>query len=44
MIKIVNLQKKIKQTEVLTNINYSFEPGKIYGVFGKNGSGKTMLL
>ncbi|EGQ0202179.1 multidrug ABC transporter ATP-binding protein, partial [Listeria monocytogenes] len=23
MIKIVNLQKKIKQTEVLTNINYS---------------------
>ncbi|EAD3820590.1 multidrug ABC transporter ATP-binding protein, partial [Listeria monocytogenes] len=35
MIKIVNLQKKIKRTEVLTNINYSFEPGKIYGVFGK---------
>ncbi|HCA4099965.1 TPA: ATP-binding cassette domain-containing protein, partial [Listeria monocytogenes] len=34
----------MKQTEVLTNINYSFEPGKIYGVFGKNGSGKTMLL
>ncbi|EAG6744976.1 multidrug ABC transporter ATP-binding protein [Listeria monocytogenes] len=29
---------------MLTNINYSFEPGKIYGVFGKNGSGKTMLL
>ncbi|HEL8675873.1 TPA: ATP-binding cassette domain-containing protein, partial [Listeria monocytogenes] len=26
---------------MLTNINYSFEPGKIYGVFGKNGSGKT---
>ncbi|MBC6118254.1 ABC transporter ATP-binding protein [Listeria innocua] len=44
MIKIVNLHKKIKHTEVLTNINYSFEPGKIYGVFGKNGSGKTMLL
>ncbi|HEM1144465.1 TPA: multidrug ABC transporter ATP-binding protein, partial [Listeria monocytogenes] len=20
---------------MLTNINYSFEPGKIYGVFGK---------
>ncbi|MBC1252722.1 ABC transporter ATP-binding protein [Listeria welshimeri] len=44
MIKIVNLQKKIKHAEVLTDINYSFEPGKIYGVFGKNGSGKTMLL
>lgn len=44
MIKIVNLHKQIKHTEVLTNINYSFEPGKIYGIFGKNGSGKTMLL
>ncbi|MBC1389001.1 ABC transporter ATP-binding protein [Listeria welshimeri] len=44
MIKIVNLQKKIKHAEVLTDINYSFESGKIYGVFGKNGSGKTMLL
>lgn len=44
MIKIVNLQKKIKHAEVLTDINYSFEPGKIYGIFGKNGSGKTMLL
>ncbi|PZF91129.1 multidrug ABC transporter ATP-binding protein [Listeria ivanovii] len=44
MIKIVNLHKQIKHTEVLTNINYSFEPGKIYGIFWKNGSGKTMLL
>ncbi|AHI54647.1 ABC transporter ATP-binding protein [Listeria ivanovii] len=44
MIKIVNLHKQIKHTEVLTNINYSFESGKIYGIFGKNGSGKTMLL
>ncbi|MBK3914742.1 ATP-binding cassette domain-containing protein [Listeria ivanovii] len=44
MIKIVNLHKQIKHTEVLTNINYSFESGKIYGIFWKNGSGKTMLL
>lgn len=44
MIKIVNFQKKIKQTEVLTNINYSFEPGKIYGVFGKNGWEKQCYL
>lgn len=44
MIKIVNLQKKIKQTEVLTNINYSFEPGKIYRSFGKNGWEKQCYL
>ncbi|ARM71670.1 TPA_asm: multidrug ABC transporter ATP-binding protein [Listeria monocytogenes] len=44
MINIVNLHKQIKHAEVLTNINYSFEPGRIYGIFGKNGSGKTMLL
>lgn len=44
MIKIVNLQKKIKQTEVLTNINYSFEPGKIYGVSGKMDREKQCYL
>lgn len=29
---------------VLKNINLAFEPGKIYGVFGKSGAGKTTLL
>lgn len=44
MISIVNLEKNIKKETVLKNINYRFEAGKIYGLFGKNGSGKTMLL
>ncbi|WP_047980206.1 ATP-binding cassette domain-containing protein [Ornithinibacillus contaminans] len=44
MIKIVNVSKKIRKTFVLENINYTFEQGKIYGIFGRNGSGKTMLL
>ena len=43
-IKIENLSKIIKKTTVLSNINVSFESGKIYGLAGKNGSGKTMLM
>ncbi|WP_079709566.1 ABC transporter ATP-binding protein [Paraliobacillus ryukyuensis] len=44
MIKLTNVSKKIKNNFVLKNINLNLEEGKIYGVFGRNGSGKTMLL
>ena len=27
-----------------SNVSYNFEYGKIYGIYGHNGSGKTMLL
>ena len=43
-IKVENLTKTIKNSTVLQNINYEFSSGKIYGIVGKNGSGKTMLL
>lgn len=43
-IKIENYSKKLNSRFVLDNINYNFERGKIYGLAGKNGSGKTMLL
>lgn len=43
-VKIVNYTKKIKSNVILDNINYIFEKGKIYGIIGRNGSGKTMLL
>lgn len=43
-IVIKNLSKKIKNAVVLNNINLIFEKGKIYGLRGKNGSGKTMLM
>lgn len=36
--------QKIKGNIILDNINYTFEKGKIYGIIGRNGSGKTMLL
>lgn len=43
-ISIENANKKIKGKDVLTNINITFQKGKIYGIIGDNGSGKTMML
>jgi len=43
-IETKNLTKRIKGVEVLKNVNLRFESGKIYGLKGKNGSGKTMLM
>ncbi len=44
MIEITHLTKKFKSTTVLDDISVGFESGKIYGLKGKNGSGKTMLM
>lgn len=44
VIIIEKLTKKFKETEVLSNINISFSKGKIHGLIGRNGSGKTMLM
>lgn len=43
-IEIKDVWKKIGQAEVLKDINLEFEGGKIYGLRGKNGAGKTMLM
>ena len=43
-ITIKNLTKKIKKETVLKDINLEFHGGKIYGLQGKNGCGKTMLM
>lgn len=32
------------RTQVLRDINYTFEKGKVYGIVGKSGAGKTTLL
>ena len=32
------------KTDILKHINVSFEEGKIHGLIGRNGSGKTMLM
>ncbi len=44
MIEIKNYTKVIRGAAVLKNINLTLESGKIYGLWGKNGSGKTMLM
>ncbi|MDR0918485.1 MAG: ATP-binding cassette domain-containing protein [Oscillospiraceae bacterium] len=44
MIQVKNLNKSFKEARVLKNINLSFEKGKIHGLIGRNGSGKTMLM
>ena len=44
IIQIENLTKKIKGVTVLDNINLTLTGGTCYGIEGKNGSGKTMLM
>lgn len=44
MIKINNLAFSYGKVEVLRNISMNFEEGKIYGLLGENGVGKTTLL
>lgn len=43
-IEIRKLVKILKKKIVLNDISFNFEKGKIYGLYGRNGSGKTMLL
>ena len=43
-IVVKNLTKKFKEATVLDNVNISFEQGKVHGLIGRNGSGKTMLM
>jgi ABC-2 type transport system ATP-binding protein len=43
-VEVKNVTKRIDGNVVLENITCSFEQGMIYGIRGKNGSGKTMLL
>lgn len=44
MIEIKNLCKNIKGNQVLDNISSCMDAGKVYGIYGRNGSGKTMLM
>ena len=39
-----HINKTIKNNQILNDINLTFESGKIYGLQGKNGSGKTMIM
>lgn len=43
-INVNNLSKEFKKVKVLDDINYEFNSGKIYGIYGRNGSGKSVFL
>ena len=43
-ISVKDVSREMKSNIILNNINLQFESGKIYGLCGHNGSGKTMLL
>ena len=43
-INLKNVTKKLAGREVLSDISYEFRAGQIYGLKGKNGCGKTMLM
>ncbi|XOQ42854.1 MAG: Fe(3+) ions import ATP-binding protein FbpC [Clostridium sp.] len=44
IISVRNVSKKFENQYVLKNISVEFHKGNIYGLIGRNGSGKTMLL
>jgi len=43
-VEIINVTKSFSGENVLKNITVSFESGKVHGIIGRNGSGKTVLF
>ena len=41
---VKNLKKNFEKKEVLKDNNFEFEKGKIYGLLGRNGAGKTTFF
>lgn len=44
MIEINNCSLTLQNNDILKNISAEFEKGKIHGLIGRNGSGKTILM
>ena len=44
VIDVKNISLTIKKQKILENVSLSCEEGRLYGLVGRNGSGKTMLM
>ncbi len=44
IISVKNVSLTLGKTQILKDINVEFEEGRIHGLIGRNGSGKTMLM
>ncbi|WP_245805843.1 ABC transporter ATP-binding protein [Bacillus alkalicellulosilyticus] len=44
MIEVIDAVKQFKETKALQNVSVQLQHGKIHGVIGRNGSGKTVLF
>lgn len=43
-LKLQNIEKSFDQVEVLKDVSFEWEKGKIYALLGRNGAGKTTLF
>ncbi len=43
-LKIKNLNKSYETKKIFNDLNFTFESGKIYGLLGRNGAGKTTFF
>ena len=44
ILRTINLSKKYKDIDVITNVNMNIKKGEIYGFLGPNGAGKTTIM
>ena len=44
VIKLEHVSKQFSEEQVLKDVCFEFQEGKIYGIVGNNGSGKTVLM
>ncbi len=43
-LQAVNLSKRIGKRDIIRNVSFSLESGKVYGFVGENGAGKSVLF